>query len=58
MEGRKLEGNKEKEREVQRVGPAEEKKSAVKVGIRSKIALGMAANGTPAPKEKEDAVIR
>lgn len=52
VEGRKLDGNKEKEKESQKVAPAEEKKSAVKVGIRSKIALGMAANGTPAPKRK------
>jgi hypothetical protein len=29
-----------------------EKKSAVRVGVRSKMALGMAVNGTPAPKRK------
>jgi len=29
-----------------------EDKKAVKVGVRSKIALGMAANGTPAPKRQ------
>ncbi|KUJ06471.1 uncharacterized protein LY89DRAFT_790492 [Mollisia scopiformis] len=30
----------------------EEKKTAVKVGMRSKMSLGMAVNGTPAPKRK------
>ncbi|KAL3428131.1 hypothetical protein PVAG01_01640 [Phlyctema vagabunda] len=30
----------------------EKKKDAVRVGMRSKIALGMAVNGTPAPKRK------
>lgn len=52
VEGRKLDCDKEKEKETQKVAPPEEKKSAVMVGIRSKIALGMAANGTPAPKRK------
>ena len=52
VEGRKLDGNMEKEKESQKVAPAEGKRSAVKVGVRSKIALGMAANGTPAPKRK------
>jgi hypothetical protein len=52
MEGRKLDGEKGKEKEMEKVAPAEEKKSAVKVGVRSKIALGMAVNGTPAPKRK------
>lgn len=49
VEGRKVD---EKDKEKEKVPPAEEKKSAVKVGIRSKIALGMAVNGTPAPKRK------
>jgi hypothetical protein len=52
VEGRKVEGEKEKEAEVPKAATAESKKNAVKVGIRSKIALGMAANGTPAPKRK------
>ena len=54
VEGRKLDGAKEEGKETEKVAITEEKKkSAVKVGIRSKIALGMAANGTPAPKRKK-----
>jgi hypothetical protein len=52
MEERKLDGGKEEGKETEKVTGAEEQKSAVKVGIRSKIALGMAVNGTPAPKRK------
>ena len=52
MEARKSHSEKEKEKETEKLAPVDEKKSAVKVGIRSKIALGMAVNGTPAPKKK------
>ncbi|KAI9730776.1 MAG: hypothetical protein M1818_008056 [Claussenomyces sp. TS43310] len=55
----KKEKGKEKERERDMgAGPAivekqtAEKKTAVKVGVRSKMALGMAVNGTPAPKRR------
>jgi hypothetical protein len=49
------EPEKEKEKEKEKVAPPaeEEKKSAVRVGVRSKIALGMAINGTPAPKRRK-----
>ncbi|CZR58338.1 uncharacterized protein PAC_08230 [Phialocephala subalpina] len=40
------------EKEVEVEAPVEEKKKAVKVGMRSRLSLGMAANGTPAPKKK------
>ncbi|KAE8440931.1 hypothetical protein EG329_006193 [Mollisiaceae sp. DMI_Dod_QoI] len=41
------------EKEVEKEQPVEEKKkTSVKVGMRSKMTLGMAANGTPAPKKK------
>ncbi|KAG0653070.1 hypothetical protein D0Z07_0748 [Hyphodiscus hymeniophilus] len=53
VEGRKLDVGKEEAKETEKVIASEEKKSAVKVGIRSKIALGMAVNGTPAPKRKK-----
>jgi hypothetical protein len=49
---------KEPEREKEKpILPGDEKKSTsstpkVKVGIRSKMTLGMAANGTPAPKRR------
>ncbi|KAG4431812.1 hypothetical protein IFR05_012708 [Cadophora sp. M221] len=51
---KKLEREKEKEKPIL---PGDEKKSTsstpkVKVGIRSKMTLGMAANGTPAPKRR------
>ncbi|CZT45018.1 uncharacterized protein RSE6_05290 [Rhynchosporium secalis] len=65
--GKEVEKEKEKEKE-RPILPGDEKKSAlptasistatstskpsVKVGIRSKMTLGMAANGTPAPKRK------
>jgi hypothetical protein len=42
----------EREREKEKAAPTEEKKNAVKVGVRSKMTLGMAVNGTPAPKRK------
>jgi 6-phosphofructokinase len=41
-----------REREKEKAAPTEEKKNAVKVGVRSKMTLGMAVNGTPAPKRK------
>lgn len=41
-----------KEREKSSQPGEEKKQSAVRVGVRSKMALGMAANGTPAPKRK------
>lgn len=40
------------EKEVEKENSVEEKKAAVKVGMRNKMGLGMAANGTPAPKRK------
>ena len=49
VEGRGLNEGKEAEK----IAAPEEKKGAVKVGIRSKISLGMAANGTPAAKRKK-----
>jgi hypothetical protein len=42
----------EKEKEKEKALPIEEKKTAVKVGVRSKMTLGMVVNGTPAPKRK------
>ncbi|KAN0090535.1 hypothetical protein V8E51_019114 [Hyaloscypha variabilis] len=51
-EGKTLELDKEPEKEKEKVAPVEDKKTAVKVGVRSKMALGMAVNGTPAPKRK------
>jgi hypothetical protein len=45
--------NDDKENEkVVVVQSGEEKQGAVRVGVRSKAALGMAMNGTPAPKRK------
>jgi len=40
------------EKEKDKEKGVDEKKSAVRVGMRSKIALGMAVNGTPAPKRR------
>jgi hypothetical protein len=40
------------EEEKEKAAPIEEKKNAVKVGVRSKMTLGMVVNGTPAPKRK------
>ncbi|KAE9365815.1 hypothetical protein N431DRAFT_548897 [Stipitochalara longipes BDJ] len=51
-EGKTVELEKEPEKEKEKPTPVEEKKTAVKVGVRSKMALGMAVNGTPAPKRK------
>lgn len=44
--------DKEKEKEVVAQGGEDKKQGAVRVGVRSKTALGMALNGTPAPKRK------
>jgi hypothetical protein len=49
----KVEEELEKEKEKVAQAAEEEKKSAVRVGVRSKIALGMAVNGTPAPKRRK-----
>jgi hypothetical protein len=51
-EGKAVELDREPEKERERPVPVEEKKNAVKVGVRSKMTLGMAVNGTPAPKRK------
>ena len=51
-EGKTTELDKEPEKEKEKAAPVEEKKTSVKVGVRSKMALGMAVNGTPAPKKK------
>jgi hypothetical protein len=51
-EGKMAELDKDFEKEKERAVPVEEKKNAVKVGVRSKMTLGMANNGTPAPKRK------
>jgi hypothetical protein len=51
-EGKTTELDREPEKEKERPVPVEEKKNAVKVGVRSKMTLGMAVNGTPAPKRK------
>ncbi len=50
----KVEQNKDEKEEKVVTVQAEEKKplGAVRVGVRSKTALGMALNGTPAPKRK------
>jgi hypothetical protein len=54
-DGKIVKVEEELEKEKERVAPAaeEEKKSVVRVGVRSKIALGMAVNGTPAPKRRK-----
>ena len=54
-DGKIMKVEEELEKEKEKVAPAaeEEKKSAVRVGVRSKIALGMAVNGTPAPKRRK-----
>lgn len=44
--------DKEKEKVVVVQGGEDKKPGAVRVGVRSKAALGMALNGTPAPKRK------
>jgi hypothetical protein len=44
--------DKENEKVVVVPGGEEKKQGAVRVGVRSKAALGMALNGTPAPKRK------
>jgi hypothetical protein len=44
--------DKEKEKVVAVQGGEDKKQGAVRVGVRSKAALGMALNGTPAPKRK------
>ncbi|PMD26446.1 hypothetical protein NA56DRAFT_744611 [Hyaloscypha hepaticicola] len=51
-EGKTAELDKEPEKEKEKAVPAEERKNAVKVGVRSKMTLGMVNNGTPAPKRK------
>jgi len=51
-EGKTVELEREPEKEKERTAPTEEKKNAVKVGVRSKMTLGMVVNGTPAPKRK------
>ncbi len=51
-EGKTAELDKEPEREKEKAVPVDEKKNAVKVGVRSKMTLGMVNNGTPAPKRK------
>jgi hypothetical protein len=51
-EGKPAELEKEPVKEKEKATSVEEKKNAVKVGVRSKMALGMAVNGTPAPKRK------
>jgi hypothetical protein len=51
-EGKMAELDKEPEKEKEKAVPSEEKKNAVKVGVRSKMTLGMVNNGTPAPKRK------
>jgi hypothetical protein len=54
-DGKIVKVEEELEKEKEKVAPAaeEEKKSAVRVGVRSKIALGMAVNGKPAPKRRK-----
>jgi hypothetical protein len=52
IEREKSDIGKEKTKEEEKLTTAEEKMSAVKVGVRSKIALGMVMNGTPAPKRR------
>jgi hypothetical protein len=53
-DGKIVKVEEELEKEKEKVAPAaeEEKKSAVRVGVRSKIALGP-VNGTPAPKRRK-----
>jgi hypothetical protein len=51
-EGKPAELEREPVKEKEKAAPVEEKKNAVKLGVRSKMALGMAVNGTPAPKRK------
>jgi hypothetical protein len=51
-EGKTAELDNEPEKEKEKAVPVEEKKNAVKVGVRSKMTLGMVNNGTPAPKRK------
>jgi hypothetical protein len=51
-EGKLVELEREPIKEKEKAAPVEEKKNAVKLGVRSKMALGMAVNGTPAPKRK------
>lgn len=51
-EGKLAELEKEPVKEKEKAVPVEEKMNAVKVGVRSKMTLGMAVNGTPAPKRK------
>jgi hypothetical protein len=50
--GKLGQGKSDKEKEKTLQVDEEKKQSSVRVGIRSKMALGMAVNGTPAPKRK------
>jgi hypothetical protein len=54
-DGKIVKVEEELEKEKEKVAPAaeEEKNSGMRVGVRSKIALGMAVNGTPAPKRRK-----
>ena len=51
-DGKKIELEKETDSTKEKEVVVDEKKSAVRVGVRSKIALGMGVNGTPAPKRR------
>ncbi|TAQ85288.1 hypothetical protein B7494_g6380 [Chlorociboria aeruginascens] len=55
MSGRKIKVKKEDEKEKEKINvrPEGQKKNAVRLDMRNKIALGMAKNGTPAPKRRK-----